>query len=399
VLLPDIAGDEIKGLTRAVGKLTGGKNIITDALEGRSNSAVTRVSNQLAKDVSSVDSYFVNLDDLSKARSIMATPFYKKAFDKGTILDLGKKTEDVVTESFSTILGRQIKTTKGAILTKDQRDNVNLLKKIAPDIRDARSKFRMGDDIPNNSLIMLDAAKKTLDDKIGVAIRQGEKQQSMALLEIKSELVNKLDDLNPDYKKARQIFSDFSTIENSQKQGLEFSKLRPEEIRRYMKNLTVSEKEAFRIGVRENLQKTVSSTATGADPAKRIFGSSFKEGQLKAVFPNEIKFKQFKKRMLEEVQAAKTKFEVLGGSRTDINLAAETEFLNTIAQAGGGLATGGKLPLINAAVSSIKNKFGGISEKNAKRLATILVNKKESINLLEKFAKKEKNQVQKDLIG
>ena len=55
--------------------------------------------------------------------------------------------------------------------------------------------------------------------------------------------------------------------------------------------------------------------------------------------------------------------------------------------------------MVNAATSSIRNIFGGISEKNAKRLATILVNKKESIKLLEGMLKKEQAPVQKRLIS
>lgn len=367
VLLPDIAGDEIKGLTRAVGKLSGAKDIVTDALESRSNKAVERVSNQLSKDISSIDSYFGSLDDLTKARSKIAGPIYDKAFKQGTKLDLVK--------------------------------NKDLFEKIAPDIKDARRLFRLNDNIPDNSIVMLDAAKKSLDDKIGSAIRQGEKQQARILSGIKNDLVSKLDELNPDYKKARQVFSDFASIENAQQQGLQFSKLRPEELNRLFKGLSTSEKEAFRIGVRENLQKTVSSTTEGADPAKRIFGNSFKRKQLESIFPNQSKFKEFEKRMIEETRAAETKLKVLGGSRTDINLADEEEFLKNIAKTGGAVVSGGKLPVISAAVSSIKNRFGGISEKNAKTLANILVNRENSVKALESILIKEQNQIQKRLIS
>ena len=166
-----------------------------------------------------------------------------------------------------------------------------------------------------------------------------------------------------------------------------------------MKSLGASEKEAFRIGVRENLQKTTTSTSDGADPAKRIFGNFYKRDQLKAIFPNQTKFKEFERKMIEETKTAETKFKVLGGSRTDINLAADTEFLSTVAKTGGDVATSGKLALVRAAASSIKNKLGGINEKNAKRLATILVNRKESIKLLESMMKKEQAPVQKRLIG
>lgn len=367
VLLPDIAGDEVRGLTSAVSRLKGGRDIVRDVLEERSEKAVTRVSNALAKDISPVESYFSNLDDLAKARSEIAAPIYEKAFAKGTKLNIS--------------------------------NNKKLFEKIAPDLKDARNKFRLDDDLPDNGIIMLDAAKKSLDDKIGKAIRQGERQEAKALLDIKKELVNKLDELNPDYKKAREVFSDFTAIENAQIQGLDFSRLRPEELRRVMRNLTVSEKEAFRIGVRENLQKTVSGTAEGADPAKRIFGNDFKKDQLRAIFPDEGKYRAFEKKMRQEIEAAKTKFRVLGSSMTREKQIDDAQFLKTVANAGKTIVTAGKSDLISAAKNAISNKFGGISEKNAKQLATILVNRGRSIEALEKIAAKEKNQLQKRLIN
>jgi hypothetical protein len=363
VLLPDVAGDTMQGLTRALGKTKGGKDLINEALEKRSESALTRVRNELTK-VSPVDSYFGSLDDLAKARSEIASPIYKKAFEKGTALDINK--------------------------------NKALFEKIAPDIKDARRIFRMGDEIKDNSIVMLDAAKKSLDDKIGKAFRQGEKQEARALMEIKNDLVSKLDELNPDYKKARQVFSDFASIENAQQQGLQFNKLRPEQLNKYVKGLTPSEQEAFRIGVRESLDKITAKSTTS--PAKKIFGNTEIQNQLKAIFPDSKSYGEFRKRMLEEIQFADTKFKVLGGSRTDINLASEEEFLNKVAEVGTAGMTGGKSTLIGATIRSIKNKFNGISEKNAKQLASIVVNKGKSIDTLEKILAKESNPTQKEII-
>lgn len=363
VLLPDVAGDSMRGLTRAIGKTKGGKDVIVDALENRSKRALTRVKNELTK-VSPVESYFGNLEDLAKARSEIAAPLYKKAFEKGTSLDIEK--------------------------------NKALFKKIAPDIKDARRIFRMGDEIADNSIIMLDAAKKSLDDKIGVALRQGERQQAKSLMEIKNELVGKIDQLNPDYKEARKVFSDFASIENAQTQGLQFNKLRPEQLKKYIKKLTPSEQEAFRIGVKENLDKITSKATTS--PARKIFGNTDIQDQLKAIFPDDNTYNQFKKRMLEEIQFTDTKFQVLGGSRTDINLASEEEFLNKVAEVGAAGITGGKSTLIGATIRSLKNKFSGISEKNAKQLASIMVNRGKSIEALEKILTKEVNKNQKQII-
>ena len=376
VVLPDIAGDEIRGLTRSVAKMSGAKDIITDALEGRSFKAVERVSNQLSKDVSPTGSYFGSLDDLAKARSEIAAPLYKKAFDKGTALDVEKNRE--------------------------------LFEKIAPDIADARNKFRIPNvseikdptstkGIADNSIVMLDAAKKSLDDKIGKAIRQGERQEARALQQIKSELVNKLDEINPDYKKARQVFSDFSSIQNAQEQGLQFSKLRPEQITKTLKDMSVAEKDAFRIGVRESLDKVVQKTSFGSDPAKRIFGNSEIRNKLKASLGSDSKFNNFKSRMEEEIAGAETKFKVLGGSRSDFNLSADDAFIDKVAS-GIDTARGNRSELIRAVVTSLKSRAAGLNKNNAKQVAEILVNRKKGIEALQSIIDKEDSLFQKRVL-
>ena len=376
VVLPDIAGDEIRGLTRSVAKMSGAKDIITDALEGRSFKAVERVSNQLSKDVSPTGSYFGSLDDLAKARSEIAAPLYKKAFDKGTALDVEKNRE--------------------------------LFEKIAPDIADARNKFRIPNvseikdptstkGIADNSIVMLDAAKKSLDDKIGKAIRQGERQEARALQQIKSELVNKLDEINPDYKKARQVFSDFSSIQNAQEQGLQFSKLRPEQITKTLKDMSVAEKDAFRIGVRESLDKVVQKTPFGSDPAKRIFGNSEIRNKLKASLGSDSKFNNFKSRMEEEIAGAETKFKVLGGSRSDFNLSADDAFIDKVAS-GIDTARGNRSELIRAVVTSLKSRAAGLNKNNTKQVAEILVNRKKGIEALQSIIDKEDSLFQKRVL-
>jgi hypothetical protein len=272
-----------------------------------------------------------------------------------------------------------------------------LFEKIAPDIADARSKFRLGDDIKSNSIVMLDAAKKSLDDKIGKAIRQGERQEARVLQQIKSELVSKLDELNPDYKKARQVFSDFSSIQNAQEQGLQFSKLRPEQITKTLKDMSVAEKDAFRIGVRESLDKIVQKTPFGSDPAKRIFGNSEIRNKLKASLGSDSKFNNFKSRMEEEIAGAETKFKVLGGSRSDFNLSADDAFIDKVAS-GIDTARGNRSELIRAVVTSLKSRAVGLNKNNTKQVAEILVNRKKGIEALQSIIDKEDSLFQKRVL-
>ena len=422
-VIPDVAGDEVKGLTRSIAKLPQAKDVVTDALEQRSFGAVKRVSEQLSKDISPVGAYFGNIDDLAKARSEIAAPLYEKAFKQNTTLDINK--------------------------------NKELFNKIAPDIADARRKFRIpgtskikdplvkqakqfksfedflnsippkeeviigaghtpkeiknlkkiyeeskavGKGIADNSIVMLDAAKKSLDDKIGKAIRQGERQEASILQGIKKELVSKLDELNPDYKKARQVFSDFASIQNAQEQGLEIVKkgITAEQVKKMIKEMSVAEKDAFRIGLREGLDRIVRNTSIGNDPAKKIFNDLSIVDKIKAALGDGKKFTDFKKRMQEEIAAADTRFKVLGGSRSDFNLS-QDDVLDKIVS-GAGVARGGKTELLRVTVNALRNRAAGLNKKNAKQVAEILVNREKGIEALQNIINKEQSKTQQRIL-
>jgi|TARA_R100000081_G_C4815427_1_gene174578 hypothetical protein len=365
-VIPDVAGDEVKGLTRSIAKLPQARDVVTDALEQRSFGAVKRVSEQLSKDISPVGAYFGNIDDLAKARGEIAAPLYEKAFKQNTTLDINKNRE--------------------------------LFNKIAPDIADAKNKFRLSSNISDNSIVMLDAAKKSLDDKIGKAIRQGERQEASILQGIKKELVSKLDQLNPDYKKARQVFSDFASIQNAQEQGLEIVKkgITSEQVKKMIKEMSVAEKDAFRIGLREGLDRIVRNTSIGNDPAKKIFNDLSIVDKIKAALGDGKKFTDFKKRMQEEIAAADTRFKVLGGSRSDFNLS-QDDVLDKIVS-GAEVARGGKTELLRVVVNALKNRAAGLNKKNTKQVAEILVNREKGIEALQNIINKEQSKTQQRIL-
>jgi len=365
-VIPDVAGDEVRGLTRSIAKLPQAKDVVTDALEQRSFGAVKRVSEQLSKDISPVGAYFGNIDDLAKARSEVAAPLYEKAFKQNTTLDINKNRE--------------------------------LFNKIAPDIADAKNKFRLSSNISDNSIVMLDAAKKSLDDKIGKAITQRKRQEASILQGIKKELVSKLDQLNPDYKKARQVFSDFASIQNAQEQGLEIVKkgITAEQVKKMIKEMSVAEKDAFRIGLREGLDRVVRNTSIGNDPAKKIFNDLSIVDKIKAALGDGKKFTDFKKRMQEEIAAADTRFKVLGGSRSDFNLS-QDDVLDKIVS-GAEVARGGKTELLRVTVNALRNRAAGLNKKNAKQVAEILVNREKGIEALQNIINKEQSKTQQRIL-
>ena len=359
-VLADVAGDEIQGFTRAVGKVSGGaRNIVSQALEGRSQEAVSRVTASLSKNISNVDAYFGNLDDIAKARSSVARPLYAKAYDKGKQLKINRR--------LNTLL-------------KDQR--------IVSAMDESRATLGVSIEARRNSVEAIDGAKKILDDRIRVARRQGAKELAKATTDLKNDLVAQVDRQVPSYKEARKVFSDFSSIEDAQILGLDFTKQTPEQIKKLLKTLNNSEKEAYKIGVRENLQRVVSQTADEADPAKRVFGNRFNRDQIKAVFGEGKQINEFTKKMTEEIRAAKTKFRVLGGSRTDINIADDGQFIDAASQAARqGLIRTTIEKTVESIAGAAKRKWIGLDNQNATKLAKILTNREAGIEALERLIK------------
>lgn len=352
--IADIAGDEVQGLTRSIGKMEGAKNFIHQTLTKRSEEAVQRVSAQLSRTVSDIDAYFGHLEDMVKARGAAARPLYERAYAEATDIqspELKKFVED---------------------------------KRVLDAIQTAKTEYGVRLEANNNSLEVLDKAKVVLWDKESVARESGANGLADSYKTLRQGLVEVLDGASPTYARARKVFEHPSKMIDAQKAGLDFNKLRPEQIKMMLSKMSPDEIEAYRIGVRESLQKTVSRTADEADPARRIFGNSEKREQLKAIFPEQ--YDEFAKQMQDEMQTAKTKFKVLGGSRTDYNIASDAGFIDAAADA----ARRGVLETITdktitALTDAVKRRYIGINDKNAKAISEILLDRNKGIEALQKL--------------
>ncbi|MFW9872119.1 MAG: hypothetical protein ACFFG0_03380 [Candidatus Thorarchaeota archaeon] len=357
-LLPDIGGEEIRGLTRAAGRIPGGaKEIVSTKLKIRSASANKRVNKALNNFLSDQE-FFGSLDDVIANRTKASAPFYEEA--AGKIVPKKSLTKFLNDQRFK------------SALKKAQRE-FNLDPKLAP-----------------NAVESLDAVKKVWDDTIGSAYKAGKNQKARAFREFKNDMLKVIDKEVPEYATARSIFSDYSQLKSAQELGLNFKKYSPVQLRKQLAGFTDGEKSAFRVGVKENLRKIVDQTSEGADPAKRIFGNPEIKNSLKAIFKKED-FHKFQRKMIEEIRGAETKFNVLGGSRTDYNIvdlgkginqaksiAKDPRFSNIIDKVSEKFVT----PLID--------RFQGLDPQSAKALAQVLTDKKKSIEVLKELAKEKK---------
>lgn len=368
-VLPDIGGDEVRALTRQVGKFKGGaRNDIEKFFVDRDRNASTRIVNAINSKVSGTQKYFNSLDELTSIRSELARDLYTDAYQTHKNIKITPSLDKFIQDGrFQNALAKA---------RKDGVININE---------------------PVNSLHTLDMVYRTLRDNASEAIRSGRGNIGDSLNQMSRDLVKRIDEVAPKYKKARNTFAGYSDLIDAQEMGLKYNRQRPEEIAKLLKGMTQSEKDAYKIGVRESLERDVFGSAFNADEAKKIFGKTVNRQQLKVILGDE--FEEFSQAMRKEIRRKETQFKVLGGSRTDFNTIEDGQAIESLTN----VAKGGKGALVNEAVNvladTIKNKYMGINTENSKALAKALTSNKGGIEAINKLIATTPKQTQKLLIN
>ena len=140
------------------------------------------------------------------------------------------------------------------------------------------------------------------------------------------------------------------------------------------------------------------SKSSERNPTKAIFGNQLEYGKLKAVFNNPKEFKDFAQRLSDEIRVFDVKQRIVGGSRTDFNLAESDQLLDKIAKGAINFKTFGLADVALVAKDAIKRKYYGLNEQTANELAKVLINPKKSVQVLNNIVKKAQTAQEKDLI-
>lgn len=149
-----------------------------------------------------------------------------------------------------------------------------------------------------------DYMKRALDDKIGAAVRAGEKDDARILTGLKRELTSTIDATVPEYGQARQVFSSHSDLVNAVEDGskaLSPSYTR-EQLAADFPELTSGEQEMFRIGASNALREKLANAAgTGALPNAFATDGALAQ-KLQMLAPSAEHFNRFANRMADEAR-------------------------------------------------------------------------------------------------
>ena len=163
---------------------------------------------------------------------------------------------------------------------------------------------------------MLDYIKQGMDALVDRTYRNEGGTLGRSLQKVRDNYRDHLDELMPDYPKARSEYAGLSAAMEAAELGQKFitspRKIGPN----IFKRMGDHEKEAFKVGVAEELRMKINTSPDGTNIVRKIFGNPDARKRLELVFVNDEAFDAFRKTMENEAKMAATATRVLGVSST-----------------------------------------------------------------------------------
>lgn len=214
-------------------------------------------NNSIISDVFGNKGKYENTDEIIQRAKEQAEPFYQRLRSIG---DLDKLPKKVYNQNGDLIIG-----VKGNPFIQQEIANIrkNPLYQTEYDVTK----------LPDTDWRILDQVNKNINDKIATAVRNGE-TETVRLLELqKYNLLNKVDEIVPEYKLARGIYEAEHKALKAQKIGedaLFDNNTSAEKLARTMKDMTDYEKRSLKVGAREKLINTIESKENQALGLKKL---------------------------------------------------------------------------------------------------------------------------------
>lgn len=187
----------------------------------------------------------------------------------------------------------------------------------------------------------LDALKKAMDEGIDARFRQNgvSKTEGEFLKDIRNGIVNRLDDLVPEYKAARAKYRGDAEVRTAYdigmgenlKGGLKgVDKLRPNQLEKLIADMSEAEKEALRVGYGNKLIDNIKKTSQNRNWANEIVNNPYTMERLSVLYPDSKELELLKNALKRESDLFKGRSSALGGSATAGRVAAKADIDNMV---------------------------------------------------------------------
>lgn len=353
ISLAELNGSRTRTLAQGAAQYPSGKAAAQEFFDPKAAGSYDRVLKSIKDNVSGVESYHTTASDLLAAGRAKAAPIYKEAYE-------------------------------GVIDIDDEALNLLTTPEIQSAIKRAKSTYATElDGVAEDSVKMLDYAKKEMDDIISAANREGAGNKAGYLTGIKNQMVDLVDSQIPAYKEARKVSGDYLSIDNAMEEGRKVLKTDSELTDIVFSKLNDAEKAAYQVGLGKAIRDEVGKVAEGANPYRRILGSPEKQKRISSVL-SPRQFKNLEADLKAEDRLFKMRNEVLGGSPT----AGKQEAKNLISGGVGAVDDVMQIPR-KTMISGLRKFFDGLDDKTAGKVSEVLyeTDPKQKLIILDKMSK------------
>ena len=320
--------------------------------------------------------YSVGQIDDPVINALLRVPQFRQAFERAqSIADLEKANASALGEDVSNYALQRVYRSTGEF----DPDAVAALRnmgipedRIPEYLASAQGNVMSMEEITLPDVRTLDYIKRGLDSMIdqgyrGVGMSTAE---ANALKDLRTTFVNRIDEIVPEYRQARNIYKGDLEVRDALDLGFQkFKTLQPEQVSKVFNDFGDAEKEAFRTGVARHLYDVVMGPSNDADYAARIIRSPKTQEKLKTIFASPAQYNLFEAALLRESELFRDASRALAGSATARRTAGIQEFdADPLMDAASTLATQG---FERGIVSGILNLIGkgSVSDDLANKMA------------------------------
>lgn len=319
--LVDVGRENVKGLGRTIIDQPGpARTMAKDLVENRQLLQQPRMTGDMQRILGTTENYFQALDDIVARRKALSKPLYTAAHQE--TLKVTPKMADLL----------ETRPMMQSAFNVAKRDAQNRGLPFLTDIPKA------GDDMP---VAMADFLARNLRDKQAGLSNPASMKRSQAgnALDLRDQWLGEVKPQSDNLTQAMQIFAGQSSLKDSLEAGITFDKLRPEEIRKYLSNRSIADKDVFIIGALRNLTDKLERAGETRN-ASIQFAPTILRNKIREAFPDANSFEQFMDMLKREGRYAETSGALFGGSPTSRLIQGQEDLANPI------------LTLVDATVSS-----------------------------------------------
>lgn len=253
---------------------------------------------------------------------------------------------------------------------------------------------------PNLTMQQAHYLKMGMDAAIDTGKRKGSLSnvEQGKLTNMRQGFKQRLFDENPDYAAANARFAGDAALRDAIDVGRDIFKGTANDLKPLVKNMSESEREAFRIGVAQAIRDRVSNQRDLANSAQELFGKDRFRSVLREAFPDAKSFAQFQSRMEQRInqEVTRSRTKPSGGSRTT-PMAEDARDITRDAELFTNLLSGN----IGAVGRDVVTRGGGLGSKIGTRVAgdlfdTNLSSQRELLRRLSQLRKSEQARLLKN---